>query len=94
MGGRIGRRRRPYFRIFNPIIQGEKFDPEGEYVRRHVAELAKMPAKYIHKPWAAPDKVLADAGVDLGETYPKPIVDHQAARNRALAAYDKIKDAA
>jgi deoxyribodipyrimidine photo-lyase len=84
----------PYFRIFNPIIQGEKFDPEGEYVRRHVAELAKMPAKYIHKPWAPPDKVLADAGVDLGETYPKPIVDHQAARNRALAAYDKIKDAA
>lgn len=84
----------PYFRIFNPIIQGEKFDPDGDYVRLYVPELARMPAKYIHKPWAAPASVLDEAGVSLGHTYPEPIVDHQAARNRALAAYEKIKDAA
>jgi deoxyribodipyrimidine photo-lyase len=84
----------PYFRIFNPIIQGEKFDPDGDYVRRYVPELANLPSKFIHKPWAAPEDVLAEAGVHLGETYPMPIVDHQQARNRALAAYEKIKDAA
>lgn len=84
----------PYFRVFNPIIQGEKFDPDGDYVRRYVPELADMPSKFIHKPWAAPEDVLAEASVHLGETYPIPIVDHQQARNRALAAYEKIKDAA
>ncbi|WP_394689261.1 cryptochrome/photolyase family protein [Hoeflea sp.] len=84
----------PYFRVFNPIIQGEKFDPDGDYVRLYVPELANMPSKFIHKPWTAPGDVLAKAGVHLGETYPMPIVDHQQARNRALAAYDKIKDAA
>jgi deoxyribodipyrimidine photo-lyase len=84
----------PYFRVFNPIIQGEKFDPDGEYVRRYVPELANMPSKFIHKPWTAPDDVLAEARVHLGETYPTPIVEHQQARNRALAAYEKIKDAA
>jgi len=84
----------PYFRIFNPVLQGEKFDPEGLYVRRNVPELAEMPAKYLHKPWEAPDRVLEAAGVRLGETYPEPIVDHQAARQRALAAYQQIKDAA
>ncbi|MBU4529725.1 MAG: DNA photolyase family protein [Hoeflea sp.] len=84
----------PYFRIFNPILQGEKFDPDGDYVRKNVPELAEMPAKYIHKPWEAPDSVLEAAGVRLGETYPEPIVDHQAARQRALAAYQQIKDAA
>ncbi|EDQ33352.1 Deoxyribodipyrimidine photolyase [Hoeflea phototrophica DFL-43] len=84
----------PYFRVFNPIIQGEKFDPDGDYVRRYVPELANLPSKFIHKPWTAPDDALAKAGVHLGETYPMPIVDHQQARNRALAAYEKIKDAA
>ncbi|MBC7280786.1 deoxyribodipyrimidine photo-lyase [Hoeflea sp.] len=84
----------PYFRIFNPVLQGEKFDPDGDYVRRNLPELGKMPARYIHKPWEAPDRVLETAGVRLGETYPKPIVDHQAARQRALAAYQQIKDAA
>lgn len=84
----------PYFRIFNPILQGEKFDCDGDYVRRYVPELAAMPTKYIHKPWAAPEAVLKQAGVRLGDTYPEPIVEHQAARNRALAAYEKIKDAA
>ncbi len=84
----------PYFRIFNPVLQGEKFDPDGNYVRRFVSELSEMPNKFIHKPWAAPDQVLNTAGVHLGDTYPHPIIDHQLARNRALAAYQQIKDAA
>ncbi len=75
----------PYFRIFNPVTQGEKFDPEGDYVRRWVPELARMPARYIHRPWEAPDAVLRAAGVRLGETYPRPIVDHRFARERFLA---------
>lgn len=84
----------PYFRIFNPVLQGEKFDPEGDYVRRFVPELADMPKKFIHKPWAAPDQVLETAGVRLGDTYPHPIIDHQLARDRALTAYQQIKEAA
>lgn len=84
----------PYFRIFNPVLQGEKFDPQGDYVRRFVPELEKIPAKFIHKPWSAPDKVLKTAGVSLGDTYPTPIVDHKRARERALDAYKQIKDAA
>jgi deoxyribodipyrimidine photo-lyase len=84
----------PYFRIFNPVLQGEKFDAEGDYVRRFVPELAQMPKKFIHKPWAAPEQVLAAAGVRLGDTYPHPIVDHRLARDRALAAYQQIKEAA
>jgi len=84
----------PYFRIFNPVLQGEKFDPDGDYVRSFVPELAEMPKKFIHKPWAAPGKVLDAAGVRLGDTYPHPIVDHQLARDRALAAYQEIKEAA
>jgi len=77
----------PYFRIFNPILQGEKFDPDGDYVRRWVPELAELPAKMIHRPWEATPLELASAGVDLGKTYPHPIVDHKAARERALNAY-------
>jgi deoxyribodipyrimidine photo-lyase len=74
----------PYFRVFNPQLQGEKFDPNGDYVRRYVPELAKLPAKYIHHPWDAPAKVLDAAGVKLGETYPEPIVEHGVARDRFL----------
>lgn len=77
----------PYFRIFNPMMQGEKFDPNGDYVRRFVPELARLPAKYIHRPWDAPAMVLAAAGVTLGMDYPAPIVKHEAARERALAAF-------
>ena len=77
----------PYFRIFNPVLQGEKFDGGGAYVRHYVPEIAGLPDKYIHKPWAAPDNVLAAANVVLGETYPRPIVDHGVARARALKAY-------
>lgn len=75
----------PYFRVFNPVLQGEKFDPGGDYVRRWVPELARMPARHIHQPWAAPAEVLRGAGVRLGETYPEPIVDHAFARERFLA---------
>lgn len=77
----------PYFRVFNPILQGEKFDPNGDYVRQWVPELGEMPAKWIQKPWEAPTAVLADAGVTLGKTYPRPIIDHDFARKRALATY-------
>jgi len=75
----------PYFRIFNPVTQGKKFDPEGNYVRRWVPELGRMPARYIHQPWEAPDAVLRAAGVQLGETYPRPVVEHRFARERFLA---------
>ncbi len=74
----------PYFRIFNPILQGEKFDPDGTYVRRWVPELSRLPAAIIHKPWTAKPRQLAAAGVQLGKTYPHPIVDHDKARHRAL----------
>lgn len=84
----------PYFRVFNPILQGEKFDGDGTYTRRWVPELSDMPKKFLHKPWEAPAPVLRDAGVRLGETYPRPIVDHQQARDRALAAFKSLSDAA
>ncbi|HMR74247.1 MAG TPA: deoxyribodipyrimidine photo-lyase, partial [Polyangiaceae bacterium] len=79
----------PYFRIFNPIIQGKRFDPAGDYVRRWVPELAQLPARHIHHPWEAPDSVLRCAGVRLDETYPRPIVDHRFARERFLATAAK-----
>ncbi|HXV14936.1 MAG TPA: deoxyribodipyrimidine photo-lyase [Candidatus Krumholzibacteria bacterium] len=78
-----------YFRVFNPIIQGGKFDPEGAYVRRWVTELARVPAKWIHRPWEAPAPLLRHAGVVLGENYPRPIVDHSAAREAFLAAANR-----
>lgn len=81
----------PYFRVFNPILQGKKFDPDGEYVRKFVPELKDMPSKYIHTPWEAPQEVLNKAGVRLGDNYPKPILDHGKARAKALMAYDKLK---
>jgi len=84
----------PYFRIFNPVSQGEKFDPKGRYVRQWVPEIAALPDDTIHQPWNASEDVLKKAGVTLGETYPHPIVDHKAARARALAGYEKVKQAA
>ncbi len=81
----------PYFRIFNPMTQGEKFDPDGAYVRRWVPELKDLPKKYVHAPWTAPDDMLKNAGIRLGETYPEPIVDHKTARERALAAFAETK---
>ncbi|MCG8547397.1 MAG: FAD-binding domain-containing protein, partial [Alphaproteobacteria bacterium] len=81
----------PYFRIFNPIRQGERFDRDGAYVRRWVPEIAALPDKYIHSPWAASPEVMAQAGVRLGDTYPEPYVDHGHARQQALAAYEQVK---
>ncbi|HDR7861346.1 cryptochrome/photolyase family protein [Bacillus toyonensis] len=82
----------PYFRIFNPITQGEKFDKNGEYIRRWVPELRDIPNKYIHKPWEAPEHILQKANIQLGHTYPLPVVDHKAARERALCAYKSMKE--
>ncbi|NBR11367.1 MAG: deoxyribodipyrimidine photo-lyase [Alphaproteobacteria bacterium] len=84
----------PYFRIFNPMLQGEKFDPDGNYVRKFVPELKKLSARAIHAPWTAKPLELESAGVILGKTYPKPIVDHDAARIRALDAYKSLKESA
>ena len=83
----------PYFRIFNPIAQGQKFDPEGIYVRQWCPELAELPKKFIHSPWEAPPLTLASAGVELDATYPRPIVDHKIARQGALDAYEVIRKA-
>lgn len=80
----------PYFRIFNPILQGRKFDSDGAYVRRWVPELARLPAEWIHTPWEAPAAALRAAGVELGTNYPRPIVAHEFARQRALAALAAI----
>jgi len=80
----------PYFRIFNPMSQGEKFDPDGDYVRQWVPELRALPNEWIHQPWNAPENVLAAAAVQLGKNYPLPIVDHREARVRALEAFRRI----
>jgi len=76
----------PYFRIFNPITQGRKFDADGRYVRRWVPELRRIPDRWLHAPWTAPPEVLRDSGVRLGADYPRPIVEHDLARQRALDA--------
>jgi len=81
----------PYFRIFNPTLQGQKFDKDGDYIRRWVPELRRLPSRYLYEPATAPADVLSSAGVVLGETYPLPIVDHKAARDSALAAYSSLK---
>lgn len=81
----------PYFRVFNPTLQGAKFDPDGDYVRRWVPELAGLPDAAIHAPWEARPIELADAGIRLGHDYPLPIVDHAVARKRALDAFQQIK---
>ena len=83
----------PFFRIFNPVLQGQKFDPEGDYVRRYVPELDALPNKHLHQPWKAPEEARSKAGVKLGDTYPHPLVDHRAARERALDAYQSVKNA-
>jgi deoxyribodipyrimidine photo-lyase len=84
----------PYFRIFNPISQGEKFDPKGDFVRNFVPELARLPAAVIHRPWEASPVLLAQAGIRLGETYPRPIIAHDRARQRALEAFQSLPSVA
>jgi deoxyribodipyrimidine photo-lyase len=79
--------------VFNPILQGEKFDPAGAYVRRWVPELAQLPASVIHRPWSATPLERADAGVELGNTYPEPIINHSRGRERALKAYARVRSA-
>ena len=81
----------PYFRIFNPVLQGCKFDPDGDYVRQHVPELSRLDARYIHTPWQAPTTALEAAGIALDQTYPRPIVDLAAGRQRALMAFATIR---
>ena len=82
----------PYFRIFNPVTQGQKFDPDGEYVKTYIPELSALDSKYIHSPWDAPSGVLAMANIHLGTNYPKPIVDLKASRQVALDAFAKLKE--
>jgi deoxyribodipyrimidine photo-lyase len=82
----------PYFRIFAPVVQAERLDPLGAYVRQWVPELAGMPVRFIQRPWEAPEPVLRAAGVRLGATYPRPIVDHAAAREGALAAFRSMRN--
>ena len=84
----------PYFRVFNPYGQGEKFDPRGDYVRRWVPELAKLPDEWVHRPHEAPPAVLARAGVEPGRNYPPPIVSHGIAREVALEAFARLKSCA
>jgi deoxyribodipyrimidine photo-lyase len=83
----------PYFRVMNPVLQGQRFDADGAYVRAWVPELGRVPAAHIHAPWLAPAAVLAEAGVELGRDYPFPIVDLAEGRARALAAYEAVKRA-
>ena len=83
----------PYFRIFNPITQGEKHDPQGDYIRRWVPELRDVPDDHIHRPWAMPDDVQQEVGCIIGDDYPAPIVNHKAARKRTLAAYKAAREA-
>jgi deoxyribodipyrimidine photo-lyase len=77
----------PYFRVFNPVLQSRRFDPEGSYIKRFIPELSVLPPRWIHAPWTAAPNELTSLGVTLGDTYPYPIIDHSFARERALAVY-------
>ena len=80
----------PYFRIFNCVTQGQKFDPEGDYVRRFIPEIADLPTQHLFAPWEAPPEVLRACGITLGRTYPKPIADLKTSREAALDAFQSI----
>ena len=81
----------PFFRIFNPVTQGQKFDPDGAYVKKWIPELTSLPLKWLFNPWEAPTDVLKDARVEIGVTYPQPIVDLKKSRQRALDAFAQLK---
>jgi deoxyribodipyrimidine photo-lyase len=80
----------PFFRVFNPVTQGEKFDPSGDYVRKYVPELKKMPQKFLFNPWKASTIDLRDTGIVIGRTYPMPMVEIEESRKKALAVYEKL----
>jgi deoxyribodipyrimidine photo-lyase len=82
----------PYFRIFNPVLQGEKHDPEGAYVRRWVPELARVPTRFVHEPWKMPRETAEESDCVIGRDYPAPLVEHGWARKRALAAYAEARE--
>jgi len=90
----VGTDAAPYFRVFNPVLQGRKFDPDGTYVRRWVPELARVPPAYLHAPWEMPRELQAQVGCRIGRDYPAPLVDHEVARRRALAAFERARAAA
>ena len=81
----------PYFRIFNPVTQGQKFDPQGHYIRQYIPEIAGLPNKYLFSPWEAPAEVLQAAGIKLDSTYPSPIVNLKQSREAALEAFKSLK---
>lgn len=83
----------PYFRIFNPVTQSQKFDPDGRFIRRYLPQLGALPDRYLHAPWTAREDVLSAAGVRLGQDYPRPIVQHDVARQQTLARYAVVKEA-
>ena len=87
----VGTDAAPYFRVFNPVLQGQRFDPDGAYVRRWVPELANVPSKFIHKPWEMPADVQRASGCIIGQDYPTPIVNHVEARERVLSAYRRAQ---
>jgi deoxyribodipyrimidine photo-lyase len=80
----------PYFRIFNPVTQGKKFDPEGDYIRKYIPELRYLPNKYLYSPWLAPNAILEQANVELGKTYPLPLVDLKESRKQALQEFNLL----
>lgn len=84
----------PYFRIFNPVVQGLKFDPDGSYVRTYVPEIASLPTQHLFSPWKAPKPNLQEAGIKLGVNYPNPIIDLKHSREAALAAFQSLKQIA
>jgi deoxyribodipyrimidine photo-lyase len=84
----------PYFRIFNPVLQGKKHDPDGVFVRRWLPELARVPDRYLHAPWQMPDDLQREAGCVIGQDYPASVIDHAWARERTLAAYARARETA
>jgi deoxyribodipyrimidine photo-lyase len=81
----------PYFRIFNPVRQSERFDPSGDYLKRWLPELKQLSSPWIHKPWEAPASILEKSKILLGKSYPSPVVDHAKARQEALAAFEQMR---